>query len=45
MDPEGAMDQEMLYLEMLGKAQRFEISEGILTIIIEAQQTLTFEQQ
>lgn len=45
MDPEGAMDQEMLYLDMLGKAQRFEINEGVLTIIIAAQESLTFQQQ
>ncbi len=45
MDPEGVMDQETLYLEMLGKAVTYEINSGVLTIVIGPQQTLTFERQ
>ena len=39
------MDQETLYLEMLGKAVTYEINGGVLTIVIGPQQTLTFERQ
>lgn len=45
MDPEGVMDQEMTYLEMLEKAVTFEINGDVLTIIAGPQQTLTFEHQ
>lgn len=45
MEPEGVMDQESTYLEMLGNAVTFELSGGVLTIVAGPQQTLTFEQQ
>ena len=43
MDPEGAMEQERTYLELLGAAQRFELVDGILTIFTELEQTMTFQ--
>lgn len=45
MDPEGVMDQEQLYLEMLSQAKEFELSEDRLVVIISDQQTLTFVRQ
>ena len=45
MEPEGAMDQEMEYLGMLGSATRFEINGDQLVIVVGPQQTLTFERQ
>ena len=45
MEPEGVMDQEMTYLEMLGNAVTFEINGDILTIVAGPQQTLTYERQ
>jgi heat shock protein HslJ len=45
MEPEGTMDQEQTYLELLGSAQRFELVDGVLTIFAGPQQTLTFERQ
>ena len=43
MDPEGAMEQEHTYLELLGAAQRLELVDGILTIFTELEQTMTFQ--
>jgi heat shock protein HslJ len=45
MEPEGVMEQELAYLEVLGAAQRFELVGGVLTIFAGPQQTLTFETQ
>ena len=45
MEPEGLMDQEQAYLELLGTAQRFELVDGVLTIFAGPQQTLAFERQ
>jgi heat shock protein HslJ len=45
MDPEGVMEQEQTYLELLGNAQRFELIESGLTILVDPEQTLTFETQ
>jgi hypothetical protein len=45
MDPEGIMEQEGTYLELLGVAQRFELIDGVLTIFAGPQQSLTFERQ
>lgn len=42
MEPEGVMEQERAYLEMLGAAERFELVEGKLTIYADALGTLTF---
>ncbi len=43
MDPEGVMEQEHTYLELLRVAQRFELVDGILTIFTELEQTMTFQ--
>jgi heat shock protein HslJ len=45
MEPEGVMEQELAYLDLLGNAQRFELVDGVLTIFAGAQQTLAFEKQ
>jgi heat shock protein HslJ len=45
VDPEGVMEQERTYLELLGGAQRFEVVDGVLTIFAGPQETLTFERQ
>jgi heat shock protein HslJ len=42
MEPEGVMEQESLYLEMLGNAESFELSEGQLMIFMADGETLTF---
>lgn len=42
MEPEGIMDQESVYLQMLGSAERFELSEGQLVIFMTDGETLTF---
>lgn len=42
VDPEGVMDQESLYLEMLGNAERFELSESQLVIFTADGESLTF---
>jgi heat shock protein HslJ len=43
MEPEGVMDQEQTYLEILEAAQRFELTENILTIYSDSGETLTFQ--
>jgi heat shock protein HslJ len=43
MEPEGVMDQEQTYLEILEAAQRFELTENILTIYSDSEETLTFQ--
>jgi heat shock protein HslJ len=43
MEPEGVMDQEQTYLEILEAAQRFELTENILTIYSDSGATLTFQ--
>jgi heat shock protein HslJ len=45
LDPEGVMEQEQTYLELLRAAQRIELNNGELTIFADPQQTLTFEIQ
>jgi len=42
MDPEGVMDQESLYLQMLGGVERFEINDGRLTLFTSSGETLNF---
>jgi len=43
MEPEGVMDQEQTYLEILEAAQRFELVENTLTIYSDSGRTLTFQ--
>lgn len=43
MEPEGIMEQEALYLQMLGSAERFEIRDGQLVIFMLDGETLTFD--
>ena len=43
MEPEGVMDQEQTYLEILGAAQRFELTENILMIYSDSGETLAFQ--
>jgi heat shock protein HslJ len=43
MEPEGVMDQEQTYLEILGAAQRFELIENVLTIYSDSGEMLTFQ--
>jgi len=43
MEPEGVMDQEQTYLEILEAAQRFESTENILTIYSDSGEKLTFQ--
>jgi heat shock protein HslJ len=45
IDPEGVMEQERTYMDLLGVAQRFEVFDGVLTIFVGTQKTLTFERQ
>ena len=42
MDPQGVMDQERQYLEMLGMAQTFEVSSGQLQVFSAGGEVLTF---
>ncbi len=42
VDPEGVMDQESVYLEMLGNAERFELSDSQLVIFTVDSESLTF---
>ncbi len=41
-DPEGIMDQESIYLQMLGSAERFELSSSQLVLFMPDGETLTF---
>lgn len=43
--PEGVMEQEQKYLEMLRSAQRFEMDGGVLRIYTDSGGTLTFEKE
>ena len=43
MEPDGVMDQESTYLQMLGNAVTFELGGGVLTIVTGPGQSLTFE--
>jgi len=45
LDPEGFMEQEQIYLELLGAANRFEVENRVLTIFTDSQQTLVFVTQ
>ena len=45
MEPEGVMEQERDYLEMLGAAERFQVDDGVLTIFTSTQQALIFSMQ
>ena len=42
MDPEGVMDQESQYLQMLGSVERFEITDGQLVLFTSGGDTLNF---
>ena len=42
LSPEGVMEQERIYLELLGAAQRYELENSKLTIFTDSQQTLVF---
>lgn len=42
MDPEGIMDQESAYLQLLGQADSFEIQDGQLLLFSGGQAVLTF---
>ena len=43
MEPEGVMDQELTYLELLGATRRFELVGGVLKIFADSEQTMTFQ--
>jgi len=43
LDPEGAMAQETLFLELLQKAQTFRLSDGQLQVFFSEHEALTFE--
>jgi len=43
MKPEGVMDQEQTYLEILGAAKRIELADDILRISSDFEKTLTFQ--
>jgi heat shock protein HslJ len=45
MEPDGVMDQEAVFMRLLGAAERFEVEDGVLTIFADWEQTLTFERQ
>lgn len=45
VDIPGIMDQEKLYLEILGAAQSFKVADGLLIIFAENGQTLTYQPQ
>lgn len=44
-DPVGIMNQEQIYLDLLGSADRFELADGVLTLFSGSNQVLTFEMQ
>jgi hypothetical protein len=43
LEPDGLMDQERVYLELLGNADQFELSNGVLTFYAKAIPILVFE--
>jgi len=43
MEPEGIMEQERIYLELLHSATRFELVDGVLTIFVGESPSLIFE--
>lgn len=43
MDPEGVMEQEQWYLDLLRNAWRFELTNGRLILLTESDQSLTFQ--
>lgn len=45
LEPEGVMEQEQIYLEMLRSADHFELIDGVLRIYTGSQQTLIYEEQ
>lgn len=45
LDPDGLMDQERIYLELLGAADRYEMSEDLLKFFIESQLILIFSKK
>ena len=45
VDPEGVMQQERTYMELLGAAERCELEDGELRIFTDSQGSLTFERQ
>jgi len=45
MDPKGVMDQEYAYLQALGKAERYEVKDGKLTITCTDGQVLTITEE
>jgi len=45
MEPDGILDQEQTYLDILGAAQRLESVDDTLTIYSESEKTLTFQSQ
>jgi heat shock protein HslJ len=45
VDPEGVMEQETMYVELLGAARRFELEDDGLRIFTDSQEILTFERQ
>jgi heat shock protein HslJ len=45
MEPNGVMDQEAVFMRLLGAAERFEVVDGVLTIFADFEQTMTFLRQ
>jgi heat shock protein HslJ len=45
LDPEGRMEQERVYLELLGSADRIALDGGVLTFFSGSQPILTFERE
>jgi hypothetical protein len=45
LDPDGLMDQERVYLELLRVADQFELGDGVLTFFAESNPILVFEIQ